>query len=382
MGARRFPAGYGEWHSDANINYQLNRFLGGEPEAEVGALASRIRSFADWKREMLVAARGHEREGRRERAMSHYRAAEFFMTPGDPDKEHAYDRFIALFDELHGSELERVQVPYPAHPGKTLSALKLANPRAPVMVVHAGFDSFIEEFFGMGTFLRDRGFEVILFDGPGQGQPLVKQGLPMTHEWEKPVAAVLDHFRLDDVTLLGISLGGYLAPRAAAFEPRVRRVIAFDAMFDFFACATVHAGGLLRAVGRQLVGNPLTAAVVEHAIERMMAKDLTVDWGVRQGMHVTGKRTPVEFLDELRRYTLAEVADRIRQDFLLLAGAEDHHVPLEQFFLQARALTGVRSLTGRIFTREEQASSHCQFGNLDLALSTIADWTHERCRSV
>ena len=48
------------------------------------------------------------------------------------------------------------------------------------------------------------------------------------------MGAVLDHFELDDVTLLGISPGGYLAPRAAAFEPRVRRVIVFDVCWDLF----------------------------------------------------------------------------------------------------------------------------------------------------
>jgi hypothetical protein len=56
--------------------------------------------------------------------------------------------------------------------------------------------------------------------------------LPMTLEWEKPVRAVLDCFHLDDVTLMGFSLGGGLAIRAAAFEPRVRRVIAYDILTD------------------------------------------------------------------------------------------------------------------------------------------------------
>ena len=50
------------------------------------------------------------------------------------------------------------------------------------------------------------------------------------------MAAVLDYFALSDVTLIGLSLGGGLAIRAAAFEPRVKRVITYDVLFDFLSC--------------------------------------------------------------------------------------------------------------------------------------------------
>jgi hypothetical protein len=68
----------------------------------------------------------------------------------------------------------------------------------------------------------------------------------------------------------------------------------------------------------------------------------------------------------------------IQQDFLLLPAAEDHLVPLSQFYAQVSELTAVRSETARLFPRHEQAQSHCQYGNLDLALAVIADWIHER----
>lgn len=58
----------------------------------------------------------------------------------------------------------------------------------------------------------------------------------MTHEWEKTVAVILDYLGSDNVTLIGISLGGYLAVRAASLEPRVQRVIANDVMLYFFVC--------------------------------------------------------------------------------------------------------------------------------------------------
>ncbi len=377
----RFPRGFHEGlHRDANLNYQLNRFLGALPLADLTALGQRIVTLLDWKRAMLAGAAAAESAGELQKAAYFHLAAEFFMSPGDPDKERAYDRFIALFHEIHAAEkLERILVPYE---GYTLPAIRLrADQPEGTILVHAGFDAFIEEFYPGGLCLRDAGFDVILFDGPGQGQPLVKQHLSMTHEWERPVGAVLDHLGLSDVTLIGVSLGGYLAPRAAAFEPRISRVVAFDVMYNFFDCVTSHAGALLQGVAGVLVGAPATAPLLNAAITRLMERDLVVDWGVRQGMSVMGARTPVEFLEHVRRYSMASVSSRITQDFLLLAGTEDHHVPLAQFFQQARALTGVRSFTGRIFTRQEQAHSHCQYGNLDLAFSVIVDWIRERSRS-
>ena len=60
--------------------------------------------------------------------------------------------------------------------------------------------------------MAEAGYEVIIFEGPGQGAAIRKHNLIFTHKWEQTVTAVLDHFdlRLSDVTLIGISLGGYL----------------------------------------------------------------------------------------------------------------------------------------------------------------------------
>jgi len=93
------------------------------------------------------------------------------------------------------------------------------------IVMHGGFDSFVEEFYSWMRYFSDHGFEVIAFEGPGQGAALSKYGLALDIEWEKPAKAVLDYFKLNDVTWLGISMGGWFCFRAAAFEPRIKRVV-------------------------------------------------------------------------------------------------------------------------------------------------------------
>ena len=94
-------------------------------------------------------------------------------------------------------------------------------------------------------------------------------------------------------------------------------------------------------------------------------------------MHVTGTSSAFEFLQRSRQFQTADVSASIRQDVLLLAGSEDHYVPMEQWHRQIRMLENARSITARLFTRSESAQNHCQVGNYGLALKTIVNWLDE-----
>jgi len=72
----------------------------------------------------------------------------------------------------------------------------------------------------------------------------------------------------------------------------------------------------------------------------------------------------------------ADVSGLIKQDVLLLAGSEDHLVPLAHFYQQIKTPKNPRSITARLFTKSENAQSHCQVGNYGLALKTIVNWLH------
>ena len=89
---------------------------------------------------------------------------------------------------------------------------------------------------------------------------------------------------------------------------------------------------------------------------------------------MTGTTTPAAYLHAIQNYTTAEISSRVTQDVLLLAGSEDHYVPLAQFYKQIAALTNTRSLTARLFTRAESAQNHCQAGNYGLAFHVITAW--------
>ena len=73
-----------------------------------------------------------------------------------------------------------------------------------------------------------------------------------------------------------------------------------------------------------------------------------------------GVQTPFEFFFKLKEYNGYATSGNVAADVLIMAGTEDHFVPIEQFYKQLKLLTAAKSITGRIFTGQEQAQSHCQ----------------------
>jgi pimeloyl-ACP methyl ester carboxylesterase len=280
-----------------------------------------------------------------------------------------YDLFRDTFyTAVQHEKIERLSVPFQLG---SLPALRLAaENRRGTIVIHGGLDSFMEEFFSAACYLLAAGFQVILFEGPGQGAALRKSHLTMTHEWEHPVSAVLGYFGLADVTLVGVSLGGYLALRAAAFEERVSRVVAYDVfIYD------QHGSGVQGVVYQLFLRFP---SLYNWVARTAMRRSVAADHLISQWMYITDTKTPAEWVELLQHYSVSDVASRIKQDVLLMAGAEDHMIPLKEYHSNHRGLTHARSITGRVFTADEHAQNHCQVGNIKLALDVILNWISEQ----
>ncbi|NIR67934.1 MAG: alpha/beta hydrolase, partial [candidate division Zixibacteria bacterium] len=180
------------------------------------------------------------------------------------------------------------------------------------------------------------------------------------HEWEKPTSTVLDYFGLMDITLVGLSMGGYLALRAGAFDERIARIVAFDVTpYD------LHGSGLQGAMYRWLVKNP---SVYNRIANFSMRVSGQANQLINQWMYITGANTPAEWNKELQSYSVSDVAERVTQDVLLMAGEKDQVVPIKEYYNNLNGLPNARSVTGRIFTTTENAEHHCQVGNIKLAL--------------
>ncbi|MFC1934991.1 alpha/beta hydrolase [Chloroflexota bacterium] len=207
----------------------------------------KINSLEDWKTEMLKLAESSVSEGRLMNAAFYYRAAEFYLLRDDPEKDLLYDKFIDNFYKaVQGDEINKYEVPYNDTFLPAMRIQPVDIEKRGTVVLHGGNDSFIEECYPMIRYFSEHGYEVIAFEGPGQGAALKKHGLALNIEWEKPTTAILNYFKLNDVTLIGLSMGGWLCLRAAAFEPRIKRVIPWSVSFDVTQYANI--------LGQQLAG--------------------------------------------------------------------------------------------------------------------------------
>jgi pimeloyl-ACP methyl ester carboxylesterase len=367
--------------ADPGMNYTLNRpLMDGTSQArirEVGAVASQITDYQSWHDVWLTLAKRAEAENRWLDAASYYHGAEFYLPAGEV-RDGLYDEFARNWalgmQDVAG--YERIKVPYP---GGHLPGFRIAakGKELSTFIFHGGYDSFVEEFYAFLLPLTDIGFTVIGFDGPGQGGAL-RQGIFFEHAWEKPAKAVLDHFDLDAVDWLGASCGGYLSIRAAAFEPRIKHIISLPATYSGLdmTLKQMTPGKAPELVSLFKAGDRKgTEALI--ALERR--PNSVFDWCVTQGMHITGTKTPFDFLTAIAKHSLDGILPNVKQDILLTEGEQDHLFNVEWIYRTMRELVCARSVTARIFTAREGGEQHCQVGNSALARNEIVRWLSRFC---
>lgn len=366
-----YPVGYQQFHRDQLFNFQMNRpySLGYARLEDLAAAGKRISTFTQWKTEMLKLATEAYSEARLMNAAFYYRAAEFYTFREDPDKQVLYDRFSEIFYQAFEKHvINRIRIPYENAFLPAIAVEPISTSKGTI-VLHGGYDSFIEEFYSMMWYFAASGYSVIGFDGPGQGAARRRAALPLDYHWEKPVGAVLDHLGLHDVTLIGLSMGGYFALRAAAFEPRVQRVIASGHAFDYSRIARRPATAIMMFFHDHF-------REFANKLSRWKIKRGGMDaWNISHLMYVLAVDEPMaalEFAMELNEQNLC--SDAVKQDVLILASRNDHFIPFRLHREQLQRLTAARSLTDRVFGKQDHAQNHCQIGNIGLALQVMREW--------
>lgn len=375
-----FKKGIYQIHSQPNFNFQLNRVImwdGGRLE-DIQNIAPKIIDSQSWKNELTQLGKKAEQDGRTENAIAYYRMSEFFMYDGDPDKIAAYSKATNLFYDFYAKyfakgEVQNFRVPY-EDVFLPIMYAKAKGPTRDIILLHGGNNSYFEELFFPMLYLAEQGFDVYLFEGPGQGGVVRQQGKHFTNQWERPVSTILDYFHLEDVTIVGASLGGYLAPRAAAFENRIERVVAWSVFPDFLDVIIGTQPRKVQTVLRLLLKCKAKGLINLIVKQKMKHGDSTVVWGLKHGMFAYEAATPYEYFQKISTYQIAPFASTIRQDILILGAAQDHFVDYRTVGKEIRLLSNVRSLTFRLMTETEQASNHCNCGNSKLVLDTISDW--------
>lgn len=300
--------------------------------------------------------------------------AEFFLKEGDTQKDLLYQRCVNCFYKAFDIELqfayEKYNIPIKE---KFLNCIRMRVPHSKgTVLVCGGYDSFIEEFVFQVHSLALKNYDVILFEGAGQGRCL-KQNLYFQYNFENFTSAILDFFKIKDCAIVGISWGGYFAMRSAAFEKRIKAVVAYDAMDNGFEVMTHIFPSVICKIIREAYAHK-NAKVVNGLVNKIRRKSILADWAFSQGMYITGTATPYDFYVNISKHTLNGITPQITQDVLLLAGEKDHYIPSQQFYRLKKNLPNVHSLTCRMFTESEGGEQHCQIGNHLIAINYIIDW--------
>ena len=174
--------------------------------------------------------------------------------------------------------------------------------RLGTIILHGGYDSFKEELYSTMRYLASDGYDVINFDVPWMsGSPTAADG-GFDYRWEKIIGAILDHYDIEDVALIGVSYGGWLAITAAAFEPRVTRVVASSVSID----VNQYEGRLAQFIAGFARRRMRTFA--NNQILKEMASDAQTAWFFDHLMHVTGRTTPLEAADVLAEINVGNFA--------------------------------------------------------------------------
>jgi pimeloyl-ACP methyl ester carboxylesterase len=303
-----FQVGTYNLNDEPNFNYQLNRTImwsGGDP-GELRSAGAKIKDSASWEVELIGLGEKALSENRMVQAIAYFRMAEIFMFENNPRKLEIYRKARTLFYRHHAALFEkgkivRKRVPYENWQLPVWIAQPKKEPAKDIILLHGGNDSYMEEFLPMVLYFQQNGYAVYLFEGPGQGEVLREQKLPFTNEWEKPVRKILDEFNLDNVTIIGLSLGGMLAPRAAAFEKRIKRVVAWSIFPNFLDILISTRKKNLQKIIRILLKFK-AHQLINFILERQMEKDPLAKWGIEHGMYNMGVDSALNIFAKLTNF--------------------------------------------------------------------------------
>lgn len=295
------------------------------------------------------------------RAAMYYLSAERMLKYRDPRKVQTFRKGLAAFQKgvrLRKEPVEWVEVPFQ---GKSLPALFCRAPvkgSAPCMVHFDGFDIMKEKIYIMAAQeFRQRGISLLIVDHPGVGEALRLRNMYGGHETEVPAAACVDYLQTrpdvdrNRIGIMALSLGGYYAPRAAAFEKRFKCCVAWGAIWDW-----------AERIDKRLAGT---------------GGELSVPDFVDQLMWVFGKDTREEAVAAGKKLRLEGVAEKITCPLLVVHGENDRQIPLWHAEKTIAAAVNSPNRRLKVFSLAEGGAEHCQVDNSGMAIDYIADWVAE-----
>lgn len=324
------------------------------------------------------------------RASTYYRSADFYLHGNwtDPRINSYWAKQRKTFDDAIALlPVPGKRVTIPSKDGKfQIPAIFYGSGlpgRRPTVLMCNGYDGSQEEMYHMiGQAVTQRGMNAITFEGPGQPTVRREQNLGFIPDWEKVLTPVVDwamtrpEVDRRKISALGYSFGGYLIPRAAAFEKRLAAVFAIDGLYDFGASILAQFPPQLIAVYRS--GNKEQFDAIVNGSLQDPSTPTGVKWSLQQGLWSFNTQSPYDWLTKTLQYNLTGVADKIRAP-TFVGDAE-----LEMFFpgqpKQLADAIGVKA-EHHVFAAADGVGEHCGIGGGVMQNQVMFDWLDGRTNS-
>ncbi|GAC66236.1 alpha/beta hydrolase family protein [Gordonia soli] len=305
-----------------------------------------------------------------------------YGSPVDARLVAAFDKQVAMFDAglaLGDAPVQPVRIPFEdtTLPGYLVAADGHADTKRPLIILTNGYDATITDmYFASAVAALRRGYHVLLFDGPGQGELLYKQGIPMRPDWETVISAVVDFavtspiVDADSIVLSGWSLGGYLAPRGASGEHRLAAVVADPGAWDVGDAMSAFAEAM--GAPSDAVADPskIDQSIID-GMKSMIESNASMRWRIEnRGFWVNGVDDLRSFIETSLQYRISDVASSISCPLLATSAENDI---LGKGAETLVAAVGEKATLIR-FTAAEGAGEHCEMTNRTLLNRRVLDW--------
>jgi pimeloyl-ACP methyl ester carboxylesterase len=238
-----------------------------------------------------------------------------------------------------------------------------------------GFDGTGEElYFQTAADGLARGFNVLAAEGPGQVGSLRRNpDLLFRPDYEVPITAIVDYalsrpeVNADKLGFYGISFGGYFGSRGAAFEPRIKALVANSPIIDLLA----YMSGFVSASGGD--EEDMSIDEVDEIPDQYMPSSIKLLF--KSACRRFGVTTFSGWFEALEAYRVTDDLDRITCPSLALVGVGEGAEATRQHEVFCKSVSGPS--TSRVFSVAEGADMHCQLGNLPLSNAVVYDWLAE-----
>lgn len=318
------------------------------------------------------------------RATGYYRTSEIYLSPKDPRVVTTWkkgrDSFLKAA-ELSDGLIKFMEIPFEdtAMPAYWIRVDNSGRKR-PLLIIQTGLDGTAEDlYFIIAPYALKRGYNCLIFEGPGQGEMIRVKKKPFRPNWETVVTPVVDfalklpEVEASKIALIGYSMAGYLVPRAMAFEHRVKYSIVDSGVFSVFDGLMTKFPAEVRAgIDKESAEKRINRIVAEEQKERS-----DIDQFITQMLWTFNADSPFRLFRKLKQYSMHDSIEKIRCEMLVIASVNDQVAgSYEQAKIFYSALKSPKTYLE--FSDAEGGQFHCQIGAPTLSSERILNWLDDR----